>query len=93
MPWEIVTDHPECSGFAVVKEGENELEGCHRTREAAQRQLAALYAQEEDDMAERELDAGASIRRTFQATLEPSGDGRTLDLRIVPYNTVTRVRD
>lgn len=33
------------------------------------------------------------IRREFPVALEPSGDGRTLDLRIVPYNTPARVSD
>lgn len=33
------------------------------------------------------------IRREFQAELVPVGDGRTLDLRIVPYNKPTRVSD
>ena len=33
------------------------------------------------------------IRREFQAELEPSGDGRTLDVRIVPYKTRSRVSD
>lgn len=33
------------------------------------------------------------IRREFQAELTPIGDGRTLDLRIVPYNRPTLVRD
>src|SRR5262245_43389734 len=34
-----------------------------------------------------------TIRREFQAELVPTGDGRTLDLRVVPYNVVTRVSD
>jgi Escherichia/Staphylococcus phage prohead protease len=33
------------------------------------------------------------IRREFPAVLEPTGDGRTLDLRIVPYKTKARVSD
>jgi HK97 family phage prohead protease len=33
------------------------------------------------------------IRREFPAELVPTGDGRTLDLRIVPFNTVARVSD
>lgn len=33
------------------------------------------------------------IRREFQAEITPAGDGRTLDLRIIPYNTVSRVSD
>lgn len=40
-----------------------------------------------------EVESGDAIRRTFQAQLQPSGDGRTLDLRVVPYNTVARVKD
>lgn len=46
MPWHIETDNPSCEGFAVVKDGTSEVEGCHRTRSQAERQLAALYASE-----------------------------------------------
>lgn len=33
------------------------------------------------------------IRREFPAELTPSGDGRTIDLRVIPFNTVARVSD
>lgn len=33
------------------------------------------------------------IRREFQAELVPVGDGRTIDMRIIPYNTRAKVRD
>jgi len=33
------------------------------------------------------------LRREFPAELTPSGDGRTLEVRIVPYNTPVRVSD
>lgn len=46
MPWEIKQGTSQCSGYGVFKEGTNELEGCHTTRAAAQRQMAALYASE-----------------------------------------------
>ena len=46
MPWEIRQGTSQCSGYGVFKEGTNELEGCHETRAAAQRQMAALYASE-----------------------------------------------
>ena len=46
MPWEIRQGTSQCSEYGVFKEGTEELEGCHRTREAAQRQMAALYASE-----------------------------------------------
>lgn len=46
MPWEIRQGTSQCSGYGVFKEGTEELEGCHSTREAARRQMAALYASE-----------------------------------------------
>lgn len=46
MPWHVSSDHPDCKGFAVVKDDDGEVEGCHTTREAANRQMAALYANE-----------------------------------------------
>ena len=50
MPWHIEDEHPECEGYAVVKDSDGELEGCHRTRAQAERQLAALnIAEDEDD--------------------------------------------
>jgi hypothetical protein len=43
MPWRIDTAHPDCrSGYAVVKQDDGSLEGCHRTRREALAQLAAL---------------------------------------------------
>lgn len=36
---------------------------------------------------------GSMIKREFSAQLVPSGDGRTLDVRILPYRVVARVSD
>lgn len=52
MPWHIEADNPGCQGFAVVKDGTSEVEGCHRTRSQAERQMAALYASEPEARAE-----------------------------------------
>lgn len=49
MPWEIREGTSQCSGYGVFKEGTNELEGCHPTKEKAQAQVAALYSTEEMD--------------------------------------------
>ena len=50
MPWHIEDEHPGCDGYAVVKDEDGELEGCHRTRTQAEAQLAALnIAEAEDD--------------------------------------------
>ena len=48
MPWDIREGTSQCSGYGVFKEGTSELSGCHETRAAAERQLAALYASEPD---------------------------------------------
>lgn len=49
MPWEIRQGTSQCSGYGVFKQGTNELEGCHETKEKAQAQMAALYSTEEMD--------------------------------------------
>lgn len=49
MPWHLSNDHPDCSGWAVVKDSDNSVAGCHATKEKAQAQLAALYANEKEN--------------------------------------------
>jgi hypothetical protein len=46
MPYSIVNDHPECDGFAVIKDEGRELLGCHRTQAQAQDQLTAINISE-----------------------------------------------
>jgi hypothetical protein len=46
MPWEIKRNYSGCSGYAVVKKPDGELEGCHSSRDAAMSQMRALYASE-----------------------------------------------
>lgn len=61
MPYHIESDNEECQGFAVVKDDDLEVVGCHRTETQALRQIAALYAADEemeddtenDDMVDR----------------------------------------
>lgn len=51
MPWHISEGHGDCPDsrpFAVVKDDDGSVEGCHSTRDAAESQLAALYASEAD---------------------------------------------
>ena len=52
MPYSIITDHNECDNFAVVKDEDNTLMGCHETEAEAQAQLTALdiaYAEENNN--------------------------------------------
>ena len=49
MPWHIETSNAECrSGYAVVKDSDGTVEGCHRTRREALAQLAALNIAESE---------------------------------------------
>lgn len=48
MPWDIRSNYRDCSGYAVVKESDGSIAGCHGTREKAVRQIAALEASEAD---------------------------------------------
>jgi hypothetical protein len=82
MPWSIVEGDERCDAgeFAVVKDEDNELEGCHATREDAEAQIAALNASEAED------DADAAMPATMRNTVPwsgvlvvegtPTGDGR-----------------
>lgn len=59
VPWHVVQDHAECSTgepFAVVKDADGSVAGCHASREAADQQLAALYASEPDATTHAEVD-------------------------------------
>jgi hypothetical protein len=49
MPWHIEDENPQCDGYAVVKDSDGEVEGCHRTRAQAEDQLAALNISENRD--------------------------------------------
>ncbi len=48
MPWQIKQGVSGCKGFAVVKEGTDELVGCHPSKSRAAAHMRALYASEAD---------------------------------------------
>lgn len=80
MPWTVVEDSAECGPdepFAVVKEGTSEVEGCYATREAAQKQVAALYASEDEDEVSMDY-ASTTAPWTGPLAVEgiTTGDGR-----------------
>lgn len=84
MPWSIVEGDSRCDAgeFAVVKDADNELEGCHATREEAEAQAAALYASEAADADAAADPAALGGRNTVPwsgvLVVEgvPTGDGR-----------------
>lgn len=95
MPWHIEDDNRACLGYAVVKDANGEIEGCHRTREAALDQLAALNIAEGIDSSRY---ADAVIRFSpLQVTVDAAGpDGapsRSITGLAAPYDVVATVSD
>lgn len=53
MPWHVVKDTNACSvskPWAVKKKGDESLVACHKSKQDAQKQVAALYAQEQKSL-------------------------------------------
>lgn len=92
MPWKVVSGHAGCPSskpWAVVKTDDNSVAGCHPSKSAADKQLAALYASEGtsemSDRAEKLL--GAPERRSIAADdFEVRRDGDSL--RLIGYASV-----
>ena len=42
MPYSVVSNHPDCEGYAVVKTASNEVIGCHKTQAQADDQMTAI---------------------------------------------------
>jgi hypothetical protein len=105
MPYHIESDNESCNGFAVVKDSDGEVMGCHRNEEQASRQMAALYAAEDDaeaddaeathTMPDGTVMAGASHPRAdanadLQQDNTDSMPNRTAAEQILARTTTTR---
>lgn len=55
MPYSISESVDGCDGFAVVKDSDGEVMGCHDTEDEAQQQIAAIEASEADRMPTTEM--------------------------------------
>ena len=102
MPWHIEADNPGCSGYAVVKDENGEIEGCHRTRGQAERQLAALNIAEAEARSpyaptqamKDEANRGLAWREEFGRGGTAVGVARARDIsngRQLPLETVARM--
>jgi hypothetical protein len=76
MPYHIESANAECQGFAVVKDDDGEVFGCHRTETQALRQIAALYAAEEDMEDDDEDDDMVDRAATDQQLKENTEHGK-----------------
>lgn len=57
MPYSIETGRADCSGYAVVKDTDGALMGCHRTAAQAQDQITALNIAEAENRQEPDAPA------------------------------------
>ncbi len=93
MPYSVATNRSDCSGFGVVKDGTDQLMGCHKTRAAARRQIAALYASEGVDMQKAtKTDSGEEYPAEAYAYVPDPDKPSTWKLRLwqTPEMKVTR---
>lgn len=78
MPWHIEADSELCNGYAVIKDADGELEGCHRTEKQALAQLAALNIAEPDE--ERIASGPRGVIVDIDDTLIFRGGGKNTQL-------------
>jgi HK97 family phage prohead protease len=68
MPYSISTEAEDCNGFAVVKDDDNFIMGCHETEEKAKNQITALNIAEAEN--KRQADASQDIYETKEEAEE-----------------------
>lgn len=104
MPYSVVNTHPDCSGWAVVKDSTNEVMGCHKTEKQAEAQLTALniaeYGQRQETYKptaamRAEARKGLAWRREYGRGGTLVGVARARDIangKDLPLVTVMRMR-
>jgi HK97 family phage prohead protease len=70
MPWSIEDDNAECDGYAVVKDEDGEVVGCHATEGEAQDQLTALNIAESERAADVSLTPNAGMAQEARKGLQ-----------------------
>jgi HK97 family phage prohead protease len=99
VPWHVDDNHPDCSGYAVIKDSDGSMAGCHKTREEANKQMAALYANESSDRAQMSASSINDLPDSAFAYIEPGGSkdesGKTVprSKRHFPIHDAAHVRN
>ncbi len=78
MPWHI-GQHTDCNRFAVIKDSDGSLAGCHETEAEAEQQIAALYASEPEMESESSEDSEmgeqiSEVTKTVDGKAYPASD-------------------
>lgn len=78
MPWDISEGHSDCEGsepWAVIKDSDGSMAGCHESEAKAKKHMAALYANERGVM-DRIRELWEQIRAVFEPVLEEEDQER-----------------
>lgn len=104
MPYSVVSDSPDCSGWAVIKDSTGEVLGCHKTKKQAIDQLTAINISEYGERQETytpnagmraEARKGLAWRRELGRGGTLVGVARARDIsngKDLPLATVMRMR-
>lgn len=104
MPYSVVNNSPDCSGWAVIKDSTNEVMGCHKTKKQAIDQLTAIniseYGKREETFTPNvrmraEARRGLAWRKELGRGGTLVGVARARDIsngRDLPLSTVMRMR-
>ena len=100
MPWHVAKSDqcPVSKPWAVIKNADGKVVGCHETQESADKQVAALYANEKPGgyRMSDEMIPARSCERAYALDdlhVRSDGDGRTVEAYAAVFNTRTEVMD
>lgn len=74
MPYHVEQGAGDCDGYAVVKDADGEVMGCHDTQEEAEAQVAALYANEADASSEVSAEVASQDGEEWHGVLTVEGE-------------------
>jgi HK97 family phage prohead protease len=99
MPWSIRSSHPECptaEPFAVVKDDDESVVGCHMSQKSAEKQMAALHANEARAQRSQPIPYARSWALDDIEVLRAAdgySDGRTVSAYAAIFESPTEISD
>jgi HK97 family phage prohead protease len=98
MPWHTAKSDqcPASKPWAVIKNSDGTVVGCHETQESANKQVAALYANEPGGSRMSEEMSARPVERGFlldDVHVRSDGDGRTVEAYAAMFDTRAEIQD
>jgi hypothetical protein len=70
MPYTVTNNHPDCQGWALVKDATNEVVGCHKTQSQAEDQLTAINISEFADRSAEIMPEIIDDKKRYNSAME-----------------------